>query len=187
VLGVLPGIVGSLQALEAIKLVLGIGETLRGRLLVFDALALSFRELRLRKDPACPVCGEHPSITAPIDYERFCGIDGATPERSEEVAPAALTRELDTGSRPPILLDVREPWEWEIARIEGSRLVPLGELATRLGQLDTRTPIVTICHHGLRSSHARDLLRAAGFTGVRSLSGGIDEWARTVAPGMPRY
>jgi molybdopterin/thiamine biosynthesis adenylyltransferase/rhodanese-related sulfurtransferase len=187
VLGVLPGIIGSLQALEAIKLVLGIGDTLRGRLLVFDALTLSFRELRLRKDPACPVCGEQPSITAPIDYERFCGLNGTAFDQSGEVTAAALVEELDAGQRPPILLDVRDPWEWEIARIDGSRLVPLGDLAGRLGQLDTRAPIVTICHHGLRSAHARDLLRAAGFSGVRSLSGGIDGWAQTVAPGMPRY
>jgi rhodanese-related sulfurtransferase len=154
---------------------------------VFDALTLSFRELRLRKDPACPVCGEQPSITAPIDYERFCGFNGTAFDQSGEVTAAALVEELDAGQRPPILLDVRDPWEWEIARIDGSRLVPLGDLAGRLGQLDTRAPIVTICHHGLRSAHARDLLRAAGFSGVRSLSGGIDGWAQTVAPGMPRY
>ena len=187
VLGVLPGIIGSLQALEAIKLVLGIGDTLLGRLLVFDALGLSFRELKLRRDPACPVCGERPTITAPIDYPAFCGMNGSAPEQGKEVTPAALAGELAAGDRPPALLDVREPWEWEIARIDGSRLVPLGDLAARLGQLDSRTPIVTICHHGLRSAQARDLLSAAGFSGVRSLSGGIDEWARVVAPGMARY
>ncbi|MGH7630907.1 MAG: molybdopterin-synthase adenylyltransferase MoeB [Gemmatimonadales bacterium] len=186
VLGVLPGVIGSVQALEAIKLVLGVGETLLGRLLVFDALALSFRELRLRKDPECPVCGERPTITAPIDYHAFCGMSRAVPEQGEEVEPTSLAAELAAGDRPT-LLDVREPWEWEIARIEGSRLVPLGDLAARLGQLDSRTPLVTICHHGLRSAQARDLLRAAGFAGVRSLSGGIDEWARVVAPGMARY
>ena len=103
------------------------------------------------------------------------------------MTPAALAGELAAGDRPLALLDVREPWEWEIARIDGSRLVPLGDLAARLGQLDSRTPIVTICHHGLRSAQARDLLSAAGFSGVRSLSGGIDEWARVVAPGMARY
>jgi adenylyltransferase/sulfurtransferase len=187
VLGVLPGIIGSLQALEALKLVLGIGETLVGRLLVLDALAASFRQLRLRKDPACPVCGERPTITEPVDYLAFCGVGGAGPEQEDGVVePAALAAELAAG-RAAALLDVREPWEWEIARIEGSRLVPLGDLSAGLGQLDTRTPIVTICHHGLRSAQARDLLRAAGFSGVRSLSGGIDEWARVVAPGMARY
>ncbi len=187
VLGVLPGVIGSLQALEAIKLVLGIGETLLGRLLVFDALALSFRELRLQKDPGCPVCGDRPTITTPIDYHAFCGVSDAAAEPGEQVEPASLAAELAAGDRRPALLDVREPWEWEIARIEGSRLLPLGDLAARLGQLDTRMPIVTICHHGLRSAQARDLLRAAGFAGVRSLSGGIDEWARVVAPGMARY
>jgi adenylyltransferase/sulfurtransferase len=186
VLGVLPGIIGSIQALEAIKLVLGIGSTLLGRLLLFDALGLSFRELRLRRDPACPVCGEHPSITQPVDYDAFCGLQAVAAESAGEVAPAALVEELAQGAGPT-LVDVREPWEWEIARIDGSRLVPLSDLADRLAQLDTRTPIVTICHHGLRSAQARDLLAAAGFSGVRSLAGGIDEWARTVAPGMARY
>ncbi len=187
VLGVLPGVIGSLQALEAIKLVLGVGETLLGRLLVFDALGLSFRELRVRRDPACPVCGDRPTITEPIDYHAFCGVNGAAAERGGEIEPAALAAELAAGPRPPTLLDVREPWEWEIARIDGSRLVPLGDLSARLAQLDTRTPIVTICHHGHRSAQARELLRAAGFAGVRSLSGGIDEWARIVEPGMARY
>ena len=186
VLGVLPGIIGSIQALEAIKLVLGIGTSLLGRLLVFDALTLSFRELRLRRDPDCPVCGEHPTITEPIDYEAFCGLGTAAAPPGGEITPAALAAELAAGTRPA-LLDVREPWEWEIARIDGSRLLPLGDLSAWLGQLDTRAPIVTICHHGLRSAQARDLLAAAGFSGVRSLSGGIDEWARTVAPEMARY
>ncbi|HET8622285.1 MAG TPA: molybdopterin-synthase adenylyltransferase MoeB [Gemmatimonadales bacterium] len=186
VLGVLPGIIGTVQALEAIKLVLGIGTTLLGRLLVFDALDLAFRELQLRRDPACPVCGDDPTITEPIDYEQFCGFESSTVEHDTEVTPVALAAEFAAGPGPA-LLDVREPWEWEIARIDGSRLVPLGDLPARLEQLDARTPIVTICHHGARSAQARDFLKAAGFGGVRSLSGGIDEWARTVAPGMARY
>ena len=186
VLGVLPGIIGTIQALEAIKLVLGIGTTLLGRLLVFDALDLAFRELQLRRDPACPVCGDDPTITEPIDYEQFCGFEASTVEHDTEVTPVALAAEFAAGPAPA-LLDVREPWEWEIARIDGSRLVPLGDLPARLEQLDARTPIVTICHHGARSAQARDFLKAAGFGGVRSLSGGIDEWARTVAPGMARY
>jgi molybdopterin/thiamine biosynthesis adenylyltransferase/rhodanese-related sulfurtransferase len=186
VLGVLPGIIGSLQALEAIKLVLGVGETLVGRLMVFDALALSFRELRLHRDPDCPVCGHRPSITAPIDYPAFCGVRDLPHDGADVVEPAALAAELAGGGQAA-LLDVREPWEWEIARIEGSRLVPLGQLPEKLGQLDTRTQIVTICHHGLRSAQARDLLQAAGFSGVRSLAGGIDEWARVVEPRMARY
>jgi adenylyltransferase/sulfurtransferase len=185
VLGVLPGIIGSLQALEALKLVLGIGDSLVGRLVLFDALALAFRELRLRKDPDCPVCGARPTITEPIDYPAFCGVNGAGIDQGD-VTPEKLVRELAAGESP-LLLDVRQPWEWEIARIEGSRLVPLGDLATRLREVDTRAAIVTICHHGLRSAQARDLLRAAGYTRVRSLAGGIDDWARVVEPGMARY
>ena len=186
VLGVLPGIVGSIQALEAIKLVLGIGDTLVGRLLLFDALALSFRELGLRKDPDCPVCGTRPTITEPIDYDSFCGIRGGKVELGGEVTPTDLAGELSAGD-PVLLLDVRQAWEWEIARIDGSRLVPLGDLAGRIGEVDTRASVITICHHGLRSAQARDLLRAAGFSRVRSLAGGIDEWARVVDPGMARY
>jgi adenylyltransferase/sulfurtransferase len=185
VLGVLPGIVGSLQALEALKLVLGVGESLVGRLVLFDALALSFRELRLRKDPDCPVCGERPTITEPIDYHAFCGVNGAGADQGD-VTAQGLAGELAAGESL-LLLDVRQPWEWEIARIEGSRLVPLGDLATRLREVDTRAPIVTICHRGQRSAQARDLLRAAGYTRVRSLAGGIDDWARVVEPGMARY
>ena len=185
VLGVLPGIVGSLQALEALKLVLGVGESLVGRLVLFDALALSFRELRLRKDPDCPVCGERPTITEPIDYHAFCGVNGTGADRGD-VTAEGLAGELAAGESL-LLLDVRQPWEWEIARIEGSRLVPLGDLATRLREVDTRAPIVTICHRGQRSAQARDLLRAAGYTRVRSLAGGIDDWARVVEPGMARY
>ena len=185
VLGVLPGIIGSLQALEALKLVLGIGDSLVGRLVLFDALALAFRELRLRKDPDCPVCGARPTITEPIDYHAFCGVNGAGIDRGD-VIPEELARELAAGESP-LLLDVRQPWEWEIARIEGSRLVPLGDLASRLREVDTRAAIVTICHHGLRSAQARELLRAAGYSRVRSLAGGIDDWARVVEPGMARY
>jgi adenylyltransferase/sulfurtransferase len=185
VLGVLPGIVGSLQALEALKLVLEVGESLVGRLVLFDALALSFRELRLRKDPDCPVCGERPTITEPIDYHVFCGINGTGADQGD-VTAEGLAGELAAGESL-LLLDVRQPWEWEIARIEGSRLVPLGDLASRLREVDTRAPVVTICHRGQRSAQARDLLRAAGYTRVRSLAGGIDDWARVVEPGMARY
>ena len=185
VLGVLPGIIGTLQALEALKLVLGVGQPLIGRLLLFDALALSFRELRLRKDSGCPVCGLHPTITGPVDYHAFCGVNGAVGQGGD-VTPQALAAELGTGE-PVLLLDVRQPWEWEIARIEGSRLVPLADLPGRLEEVDTRAPIVTICHHGSRSAQARDLLQAAGYTRVRSLTGGIDEWARVVEPEMARY
>jgi adenylyltransferase/sulfurtransferase len=191
VLGVLPGVVGSLQALEAIKWILGVGESLLGRLLVFDAMRLRFRELRLRKDPACPVCGEHPTITEPIDYAAFCGVrpisqEDAPTDARGLVTPQALVRELGGGDRR-LLLDVREPWEWELVHIDGSVLVPLGELPGRLRELDPHASVVTICHRGMRSLQARDLLRAAGFADVRSLAGGIDEWASEVDPTMARY
>ncbi len=186
VVGALPGVIGSLQALEAIKWIVGAGESLVGRLLVFDGLRLSFRELRLQKDPTCPVCGPEPTITAPIDYEAFCGL-GPAAANGAEVGARGLAAELRETRRALALVDVREPWEWEIAHIQGSSLVPLGELAGRLAELDPRAEVVTICHHGLRSLQARDLLRAAGFPRVRSLSGGIDEWAREVDSGMARY
>jgi adenylyltransferase/sulfurtransferase len=187
VLGVLPGIIGSVQALEAIKLVLGEGTPLIGRLVVFDALRLAFRELRLVKDPDCPVCGARPSITEPIDYEAFCGITGHDAVAGAEVSPRDLDALLRSRAGSLQVVDVREPWEWEIARIGGASLLPLGELPGRLAEVDPRAEIVTVCHHGLRSLQARDLLRAAGFTRVRSLAGGIDQWAEEVEPGMTRY
>jgi adenylyltransferase/sulfurtransferase len=193
VLGVLPGIIGSIQALEAIKLVLGEGNPLIGRLVVFDALRFGIRELRLAKDPECPVCGLWPSITEPVDYEAFCagvGHDAAAgPDAAEgaEISSLALAAALRERAGSVQIVDVREPWEWELARIEGASLLPLGELAGRLAEVDPRVDIVTVCHHGLRSVQARDLLRAAGYTRVRSLAGGIDQWARDVEPDMPRY
>ena len=185
VLGVLPGIVGSIQALEAIKWILSIGETLQGRLLLLDALTMKTREIRLRKDPACPACGISPSITTLIDYDAFCGMTPAS-YMDLEVSPAALQGEL-AGGRPLLLLDVREPYEWQIGHIEGARHLPLGELRARLGELDAQGPIVTYCHHGMRSLQAAELLRAAGFASVRSLAGGIDAWAREVSPRTVRY
>lgn len=186
VLGVLPGVIGSLQALEAIKLVLGAGESLVGRLLLFDALALRFRELRLQKDPGCPLCGAAPTIRELVDYEVFCGVEPPAVVSEREVAPAALRTELETGS-PIVLLDVREPHEWELVHLGGARLVPLGNLPGGAQDLDTRADIVTYCHHGARSLRALELLHAAGFSRVRSLAGGIDAWAREVEPGMLRY
>jgi molybdopterin/thiamine biosynthesis adenylyltransferase/rhodanese-related sulfurtransferase len=184
VLGVLPGIVGSIQALEAIKWILQIGESLQGRLLLIDALTLKTRELQLRKDPECPVCGPNPSITTLIDYEAFCGI--GAPERGAEVTPLELHTEIATGALP-LLLDVREPHEWQIAHLEGARLIPLRELPKRLAELDGHASIVTYCHHGQRSRQAMEFLKSAGFSDVRSLAGGIDAWAREVEPGMPHY
>jgi molybdopterin/thiamine biosynthesis adenylyltransferase/rhodanese-related sulfurtransferase len=184
VLGVLPGLIGSLQALEAIKLILGVGEPLVGRLLLVEALKVRFRELSVRRDPACAVCGDAPTVTALIDYEAYCGV-GSGHDASEEVAATDLARRL-TGSGGLLVVDVREPWEWEIAHIEGSRLVPLGELPDRLRELDPRAEIVTVCHKGTRSLMAQQLLQGAGFQ-VRSLTGGIDAWAAEVEPGMARY
>jgi adenylyltransferase/sulfurtransferase len=185
VLGVLPGIIGSLQALEALKWILGVGQSLAGRLLLFDALKLEFRELALSRDPACPVCGEHPTVTELIDYEAFCGLAPAT-EADAEVSAPEVAQALKAGE-PPLLVDVREPWEWDLVHLDGALHVPLRELPARLAELDTRREIVTLCHHGMRSLQARDLLRGAGFSRVRSLAGGIDAWATEVDGGMVRY
>jgi len=187
VLGVLPGIIGSLQALEALKLVLGAGEPLVGRLLLFDALRLRFRELALRKDPDCPVCGTRPTVRDLIDYEAFCGIAPAASQPELEIAPALLRDARCDGSRRLVVLDVREPHEWEIAHLEGALLIPLGQLPARLGEVDSKADIVTYCHHGSRSMRAVEILRGAGFANVRSLAGGIDAWAEQVEPGMARY
>jgi adenylyltransferase/sulfurtransferase len=186
VLGVLPGIIGSLQALEAIKLILGAGVPLIGRLVLFDALKLTFRELQLRKDPECPLCGPRPSITALIDYEAFCGIGSSPTEAGLEISAAELRAELETG-RPVTILDVREPHEFEIAHLPESTLIPLGELAGRLTQLDPRGELVVLCHHGMRSLAAVELLRGAGFSHARSLAGGIEGWAVEVDPTLARY
>lgn len=186
VLGVLPGIIGSIQAMETIKLILGAGDTLIGRLLLFDALRLQFRELKLEKDPDCPVCGTHPTVTSLIDYEAFCGVGAEPSYAGPEVAALDLKRELAEG-KPLVIVDVREPHEYEIAHIEGARLIPLGELPNRLNELDGHTEIVTHCHHGARSMKALEILKAAGFAKVRSLKGGIDAWSVNVDASVPRY
>ena len=181
VLGVLPGIIGSLQALETIKLIVGIGEPLIGRLVLFDGRRMQFRELALEKDPECPVCGTHPTVTSLIDYEAFCGAGDAV-----EISAQELQRER--GDKPDlVLVDVREPLEAQIARIEGATLIPLRELPGRLAELPAHTEIVTHCHHGARSLKAREILKGAGFSSVRSLSGGIDAWSREVDDRVPRY
>ena len=188
VLGVLPGVIGLIQGVEILKLLLGLGEALIGRLLLFDALAMRFRELQLRKDPACPICGEQPTIRELIDYEAFCGL---TP------APAAADAELfEIGSRElaaalergaVTLVDVREPQEYEIAHIEGARLIPLGHLPERLAELDSSEEIVLHCHTGERSRRALEFLRQSGFRKLKNLRGGIDAWSREVDPEVPRY
>ena len=187
VLGVLPGIIGSVQALETIKWIIGAGDSLVGRLLLFDALKLRFRELQLRKDPACPVCGENPSIHELIDYEVFCGIGAEPSYAGPEISAEELRREMDEKGSNLVLIDVREPHEWEIAHIQGARLIPLGQLPERLGELDGHAEIVTHCHHGARSMKALQVLKGAGFSRVRSLAGGIDAWADRIEVGMPRY
>jgi len=186
VLGVLPGIIGSIQAMETIKLILGAGQPLIGRLVLFDALKLQFRELKLEKDPECPVCGAHPTVTELIDYQAFCGI-GAEP--SYDGAEITAHELRDEWQRNPalVVVDVREPHEYEIAHIDGAVLMPLGELPDRLGELDGHHEIVTHCHHGARSLKALEILKAAGFSKVRSLRGGIDAWAVNVDPSLPRY
>jgi molybdopterin/thiamine biosynthesis adenylyltransferase/rhodanese-related sulfurtransferase len=184
VLGVLPGIIGMLQAIETLKLILGIGEPLVGRLLHFDALKVKFRELILRRDPQCPVCGENPTIFSPIDYEQFCGAsdEGGIPEMS----PHELKRKMDAGE-PFELIDVREPFEYEIARIDGATLIPLGEISERLDELSGEQPIVVHCHSGKRSAQAVGLLQQHGFTKVYNLEGGIDAWSDQIDPNVPKY
>ena len=187
VLGVLPGIIGMLQAIEAIKLVVGIGEPLIGRLLHFDALKVKFRELNLRRDRECPVCGENPTIFSPIDYEQFCGI---RPHPAHDghvtISVHELKRKIE-GNEGFTIVDVREDFEYEIARIEDSKLIPLGELPARLDELRQDEEIVLLCKSGARSAHAAELLRAAGFTRAYNLEGGIDAWADKIDPAMPKY
>ncbi len=186
VLGVLPGVIGSIQGLEAIKLALGKGETLAGRLLLFDALKLEFRELALRRDPDCPVCGDNPSVRQLIDYEAFCGVGAEPSAEGLEVSVTDVARAR--ADNPDLeIVDVRERVEWDICHIEGSRLVPLGELPDRLGELDGHREIVTVCHTGVRSLRALEILKAAGFRQVRSMLGGVHAWAEEVDPSMPRY
>jgi adenylyltransferase/sulfurtransferase len=182
-------VIGMIQAIETLKLVLGIGETLVGRLLVFDALVLRFRELKLRKDPACPICGTHPTIRELVDYEAFCGI---SPQAASEAAgewdlgAAELARRLER-NEDLVLIDVREPHEFEIAKIPGAKLIPLNSLPARLAELDSSRDIVLHCHHGQRSMRALEYLHRSGFRKLRNLQGGIDAWSLEVDPTVPRY
>ncbi len=190
VLGVLPGIVGSLQALEVLKLILGRGAPLIGRLLLFDALGMRFTEVAIRKDPACAVCGERATITAPIDYQAFCGLRGDEGEVDTTGLPLLSVEELDRRRRSGEsfeLLDVREPHEAEIARIPGARLLPLSELPARLHELDSARTYTLHCHRGTRSVQAYHLLRQAGFGKLRILAGGVDAWAERIDPTLARY
>jgi len=191
VFGVLPGTIGTLQATEALKLLLGIGDPLIGKLLLFDALSVSFEEVRLKKNPRCRICSENPEIRELIDYEAFCGVPGhehagghLAPEW--EVEPAALAAELRAGKHIR-LIDVREPHELEISRLPGAQLIPLGSLASCLHELDSAEQMVVFCKSGTRSERALELLASAGFRKVRHLNGGINGWAREVDPGLPIY
>src|SRR5213592_944827 len=184
VLGVLPGIIGMLQAIETIKLVVGIGEPLIERLLHFDALKVKFRELNLRRDPECPVCGENPMIFAPIDYDQFCG--ARDPDAIPRMSEHELKQKMDA-HEPFELIDVREPFEYEIARIDGAKLIPLGEIADRLNELQHERPIVVHCHSGRRSAEAVRLLQQRGFSNVYNLEGGIDAWSEQIDPTVPKY
>ncbi|HEX7181220.1 MAG TPA: ubiquitin-like small modifier protein 1 [Thermoanaerobaculia bacterium] len=188
VLGVLPGIIGSLQANEVIKLIAGVGEPLIGRLVLFDALRMRFRELKLHKDPQCPICSENPTQRELIDYEQFCGIgpQETAVEEGFEMTAADLKQRLDQGQTLTIL-DVRNPQEYDIARIPGSVLIPLHELQDRLGELDPAATIVAHCHHGMRSARAVQLLRGMGYSRAINLAGGIDAWSTDVDRSVPRY
>jgi sulfur-carrier protein adenylyltransferase/sulfurtransferase len=189
VLGVLPGIVGSLQAMETIKLLLGAGESLKGRLLLFDAMALKFRELKLRKNANCPMCGTDRKIHQLIDYNEFCGIRGEEEPESNllvpEISASELKQRLDQGD-DLFILDVREPHEYQICNLKG-HLIPLGELPRRVHELDSSHEIVAHCRSGKRSAEAVDFLRKAGFRKIHNLHGGILAWSTEVDPSVPRY
>ncbi len=188
VLGVLPGTIGLIQATEAIKLILGIGEPLIGRLLLYDALSMRFRELKLRKDPDCPICGEHPTISELIDYQAFCGINAAGEEGITEVDITAteLAERLQRGE-DLVLLDVREPHEWEIAHLEGATPIPVNQLQERAHELSTADEIVLYCKTGVRSARAVQQLQMFGFRKLHNLKGGITAWANDVDQTMARY
>ena len=188
VLGVLPGLIGTLQAIEAVKLILGAGDSLSGRLVHFDALKLKFREFKLRRDPECPVCGDHPTIMKPTDLNQFCALPQSGP--AGDSAPAMTVTELkarqDRGDRL-VVIDVREPDEYAVCRIPGATLIPLGELLARVGELNRGDEIVLHCKSGGRSLKALALLKQAGFEKLWNLTGGIRAWADEIDPAMPRY
>jgi adenylyltransferase/sulfurtransferase len=193
VLGVLPGVIGVIQATESIKLLTGVGQPLIGRFLIYDALNMKFRELKLRKDPDCPVCGTHPTVTKLIDYDQFCGIAPAAQDHSagatvsaSEITPVELKQKLDAGETP-FILDVREPNEYQINKIPGSTLIPLGELPRRYQELPKDRQIVAHCKMGGRSAKAQDFLKTVGFKDVLNLKGGILEWIDKVDPSQPKY
>jgi len=197
VLGILPGIIGLIQATEAIKIILGQGTTLSGRLLMFDALGMKFREMKIRRDPACPVCGDKPTITELIDYQQFCGAVAATTDKKPEEQGQMVKqsdwdisvqelKKLRDEKKNFVLLDVREPHEYQICNL-GGKLIPLGTLNGHLGELDKEAQIVVHCRSGGRSAKAVNAMRAAGFKNVWNVQGGILAWADQVDPSVPKY
>ena len=191
VLGILPGVIGLIQATETVKLILGIGDALVGRLMLYDALGMKFRELKLRKNPECPVCGDHPTVTKLIDYVEFCGV----PHQEGPPEPVATTGDieatevktkLDRGDQF-LLIDVREPHEFQICRIPGSTLIPLGEVPKRLSEINPESEIVVHCKSGARSAKAVDFLKQQGYRKVRNMKGGILAWSDKVDPSVPKY
>ncbi len=193
VLGILPGLIGVVQATETVKLILGVGKPLVGRLLLYDALEMTFREMKVRKNPRCPICGPNPTIRELIDYDQFCGVRGAEVAPSSangssdpEITPQEL-KSLLGQVEPPLILDVRNPEEIAICRIAGSTVIPLSELPDRLGELDAARPMVVHCKSGVRSAKAIALLRAAGFSRLKNLKGGILAWIKEIDPSLPAY
>ncbi len=189
VLGVLPGIVGCLQATEVLKLILGRGTTLLGRLLLFNALEARFKELKVRRDPACPVCGENPTLTELIDYDQFCGVRGGpnAGANTHEAAVQEMKRALDDPSLGVVVVDVREPPEWDLASVPGARQIPLSVLAERAGELDPDRAYLVVCGTGTRSLRAVELLQARGFKLVKNVRGGLAAWAAEVDPAFPLW
>jgi adenylyltransferase/sulfurtransferase len=191
VLGILPGLVGVIQATEVIKLILGKGTPLIGRLLLVDALNMRFRELKLRKNPECPVCGEHPTVTKLIDYQQFCGIAPATKEENTvkngipQITVTELKRRIDSGE-DFVLLDVREPFEYQIANL-GGKLIPQNDVSQRLGEIDRDRPVVVHCKSGGRSQRIAEFLKQAGYNDVVNVAGGITAWSDQVDPTVPKY
>lgn len=191
VLGILPAVIGSIQATETVKIILGKGETLSGRLVLYDALNMKFRDLKLRRNPDCPVCGDNPTVTELIDYQQFCGIPqqaaaDAAAEKLPELTPIELKARMDAADGV-FVLDVREPHEYEIAKIPGTTLIPLGELNKRVGELDATADIVIHCKSGVRSGKAQRLLKDMGFSRVTNLTGGILRWSDDVDSSVAKY
>ncbi|HRA00971.1 MAG TPA: molybdopterin-synthase adenylyltransferase MoeB, partial [Thermoflexales bacterium] len=191
VLGVLPGIIGVVQATEAVKLILGIGEPLVGRLLVYDALEMSFRTLKLRKNPQCPVCGEHPTITQLIDYDEFCGVKPHSPAPGEQTTPEITVKELDARMKAGLgsarIIDVRQPFELDIVSLPGSTFIPYDDVFERMDELTQASELFIICRTGRRSAEITDLLRESGYANAKNVKGGLRAWSQEIDPSMPTY